>query len=101
MSLLSLRNMDTQDSPWSRSAVGTGLDEPDTEFWETVGSAGAAIGSDTFYDRLLAVLSSLVEADLASLVRYSSFGAPDLIIPREIRTGVAAPYDSGLYAFDP
>jgi len=34
-------------------------------------------------------------------VRYSSFGAPDLIIPREIRDEVAAPYNSGLYAFDP
>ncbi|WP_254018480.1 helix-turn-helix transcriptional regulator [Mesorhizobium escarrei] len=43
----------------------------------------------------------MVEADLLSLVRYSSFGAPDLVIPRQIRTEVAAPYDSGLYAFDP
>jgi DNA-binding CsgD family transcriptional regulator len=75
--------------------------EPDTEFWEAIGIASAAIGSETFYDGLLGVLGSLVEADLVSLVRYSSFGAPDLIIPRDIRAEVAAPYSSGLYAFDP
>ena len=54
-----------------------------------------------FYDRMLEVLAALVETDLLSLVRYSSFGAPDLVIPREIRDEVAAPYNSGLYAFDP
>ena len=74
---------------------------PGCGFWDAIGRASAAIGGETFYDRLLEVLSSLVEADLLSLVRYSSFGAPDLVIPREIRTEVAAPYDSGLYAFDP
>ncbi|UCI10445.1 helix-turn-helix transcriptional regulator [Mesorhizobium sp. B1-1-8] len=70
-------------------------------FCDAIGRASAAIGDETFYDRLLEVLSSLVDTDLLSLVRYSSFGAPDLIIPREIRSEVAAPYDSGLYALDP
>ena len=70
-------------------------------FCDAIGRASASIGDETFYDKLLEVLSSLVEVDLLSLVRYSSFGAPDLIIPREIRSEVAAPYDSGLYALDP
>ncbi|WP_246682880.1 helix-turn-helix transcriptional regulator [Mesorhizobium sp. B2-8-3] len=70
-------------------------------FSTAIGRASAAIGDDVFYDRLLEVIASLVEADAFSLVRYSSSGAPDLIIPREIRSEVAAPYASGLYTLDP
>ena len=70
-------------------------------FCDAIGRASASIGDETFYDRLLEVLGSLVEADLLSLVRYSSFGAPDLIIPRDIRSELAAPYAAGLYALDP
>ncbi|MBZ9813839.1 helix-turn-helix transcriptional regulator [Mesorhizobium sp. CA7] len=70
-------------------------------FCDAIGRASSSIGDENFYDHLLEVLSSLVDSDLLSLVRYSSFGAPDLIIPREIRSEVAAPYDSGLYALDP
>lgn len=106
MSLLSPLSVNNQDSPWSpnvvpANTVETPSRQADVEFWDAIGAASAAIGCETFYDRLLGVLEALVEADLASLVRYSSFGAPDLIIPREIRTEVAAPYSSGLYAFDP
>jgi DNA-binding CsgD family transcriptional regulator len=101
MSLLSPLSVDTQDRPWPQRACETPRGEPDAEFWDAIGAASATIGSETFYDRLLEVLGALVEADLASLVRYSSFGAPDLIIPRDIRAEVAAPYSSGLYAFDP
>lgn len=70
-------------------------------FWEYVGSASAALGTETFYDRLLDVLGALVETDLLALVRYSSFGAPNLVIPREIRAEVKQPYNSGLYELDP
>ncbi|CAN7714257.1 LuxR C-terminal-related transcriptional regulator [Mesorhizobium amorphae] len=70
-------------------------------FCTAIGRASAAIGDEAFYDRLLEVMASLVEADQLSLVRYSSSGAPDLIIPREIRSEVAAPYASGLYTLDP
>jgi DNA-binding CsgD family transcriptional regulator len=101
MSLLSPLGMDAQDRPWSRSAFETPRKVPDAEIWDAIGAASATIGGETFYDRLLEVLGALVEADLLSLMRYSSFGAPDLIIPREIRAEVAAPYSSGLYAFDP
>ena len=80
------------DVPYSMARLG---------FCDAIGRASAAIGDETFYDRLLEVLSSLVEADLLSLVRYSTFGAPNLVIPREIRSDVAAPYDSGLYTLDP
>ncbi|WP_246676908.1 helix-turn-helix transcriptional regulator [Mesorhizobium sp. B2-4-15] len=70
-------------------------------FCTAIGRASAAIGEEDFYDRMLDVMTSLVEADQHSLVRYSNSGAPDLIIPREIRSEVAAPYASGLYALDP
>jgi DNA-binding CsgD family transcriptional regulator len=73
----------------------------DAELWQAIGDASAAIGGEMLYDRLLEILAVLVDTDLVSLVRYSSFGAPDLVIPREIRDEVAAPYNSGLYAFDP
>jgi DNA-binding CsgD family transcriptional regulator len=72
-----------------------------SEFWEYVGSASAALGSEVFYDRLLDVLGALVEADLLAMVRYSSFGAPNLVIPREVRAEVKMPYNSGLYVSDP
>ncbi|WP_457588898.1 response regulator transcription factor [Ensifer canadensis] len=70
-------------------------------FWEYVGSASAALGTEVFYDRLLDVLGALVETDLLALVRYSSFGAPNLVIPREVRAEVEQPYNSGLYELDP
>lgn len=73
----------------------------DTEFWDTAGAAGAAIGSTSFYDLLLEALGCLVQTDLLALVRYSSFGAPDLIIPREHRADVEEPYRAGFYTFDP
>src|SRR5437868_4826020 len=73
----------------------------DIGFWDAAGAASAAIGDESFYDRLLEVLGSLVETDLLALVRYSSFGAPDLIIPREHRAEVEEPYSSGFYTFDP
>ncbi|HYN00219.1 MAG TPA: hypothetical protein VET25_10765, partial [Aestuariivirgaceae bacterium] len=100
MSLFSPLSIDAQDRFWPQSAFETPRREPDTEIWDAIGDASATIGGETFYDRLLDVLGALVEADLLSLVRYSSFGAPDLIIPREIRPEVAVPYNSGLYAFD-
>ena len=70
-------------------------------FWDAVGRASAGIGTEAFYDRLLDVVGALVPADLLALVRYSSFAAPDLIIPRENRPDVEQPYNSGLYALDP
>jgi DNA-binding CsgD family transcriptional regulator len=101
MSLLSQQSMDSQDRLWSKGAFETPTWVSDSEIWEAMGAASASIGSETFYDRLLDVMGALVDADLLSLVRYSSFGAPDLVIPREIRAEVAVPYNSGLYLFDP
>jgi len=101
MSLLSPLSMDAQDLPWSRSAFAAPRKLPTTEIWDAIEAASAALGGGSFYDRLLEVLGAIVEGDLLSLMRYSSFGVPDLIIPRQIRAEVATPYSSGLYAFDP
>jgi DNA-binding CsgD family transcriptional regulator len=101
MNVLSPVSADIQDRAVSLNAFEGPRGMAGTEFWDATERASAAIGGEAFYDRLLEVLTSLVEADLLSLVRYSSFGAPDLVIPRQIRTEVAAPYDSGLYMFDP
>ena len=99
MALLSTLTPDTNVPLWL--PITAARKSADGELWDTIGSASAMIGGEAFYDRLLEVLAALVEADLLSLVRYSTFGAPDLVIPREIRAEVAAPYNSGLYAFDP
>jgi DNA-binding CsgD family transcriptional regulator len=76
-------------------------DVADTSFWDAAGAASATIGGEIFYDRLLEMLGTLVETDLLALMRYSSFGVPDLIIPREIPVEVEVPYSSGFYALDP
>jgi DNA-binding CsgD family transcriptional regulator len=101
MDLLSTRTTNAEAPHWPPSALALPRRSADAEVWEAIGIASAAIGDETFYDRLLEVPAALVESDLLSLVRYSSFGAPNLVIPREIRAEVAAPYNSGLYAFDP
>ncbi len=101
MSLLSTLTTNAKAPLWPPSALDLLRRPADADVWEAIGTASEAIGEETFYDRLLEVPAVLVEADLLSLVRYSSFGAPDLVIPREIRAEVAAPYNSGLYAFDP
>ncbi|MGX8013676.1 helix-turn-helix transcriptional regulator [Mesorhizobium sp. ORM8.1] len=101
MNVLSPVSADPRDRVWSGSAFEMSGVGASSEIWDAIVAAGASIGDEVFYDRLLDVLGALVEGDLLSLVRYSSFGAPDLIIPREISAEVAAPYNSGLYAFDP
>lgn len=101
MILRSPLSTDAHDRPWSWSTFEIPGRSPDTAIWDAIEAASADIGSENFYDRLLEVLGALVEADLLSLVRYSSFGAPDLIIPREIRDELAVPYNAGLYAYDP
>jgi DNA-binding CsgD family transcriptional regulator len=101
MNLLSTWTTDAIAPLWSPGAFDAPPRPANAGLWEAIGAASAAIGGEAFYDRLLEVPAALVESDLLSLVRYSSFGAPDLIIPREIRADVAAPYNSGLYAFDP
>jgi DNA-binding CsgD family transcriptional regulator len=101
MSLLSTLTTNAKAPLWPPSALDGPGRSTEAELWDAIGTASATIGDETFYDRLLEVLAALVDADLLSLVRYSSFGAPDLVIPREIRAEVAAPYNSGLYAFDP
>lgn len=93
--------MAAEDRSLTRSDVGLPHGIANGEFWDVAGAASSAIGEETFYDRLLDVLGALVETDLLSLVRYSSFGAPDLVIPREIKSEVEGPYNSGLYAYDP
>jgi DNA-binding CsgD family transcriptional regulator len=101
MSLFSPLSIDAQDRFWLQSAFETPRREADTEIWDAIGDASAAIGSESFYDRLLDVLGALVEGDLLCLMRYSSFGVPDLISPREICAKVEGPYNSGFYASDP
>lgn len=101
MNLLSTLSTEADAPAWTPSVGHTPPRSADSELWDAIGAASAAIGGETLYDRLLEILAVLVDTDLVSLVRYSSFGAPDLVIPREIRDEVAAPYNAGLYAFDP
>ncbi|MGO4355135.1 LuxR C-terminal-related transcriptional regulator [Rhizobium sp. RAF36] len=92
----------TDIRPGASSAGSDGnADWPSLGLWEAVASATVSVGSGTFYDRLLDILGALVRSDLLALVRYSSFGAPDLIIPRENRIDVEQSYNGGLYKLDP
>jgi DNA-binding CsgD family transcriptional regulator len=101
MDSLSALSGELENSIWRPRNAEQPSPSIDGELWQAIGKASAAIGGELLYDRLLEILAVLVDTDLVSLVRYSSFGAPDLVIPREIRDEVAAPYNSGLYAFDP
>jgi DNA-binding CsgD family transcriptional regulator len=101
MSLLPAPPTEAGTLPWTPVGAEATPRSLDAELWAAIGAASAAIGSASLYDRLLEILAVLVDTDLVSLVRYSSFGAPDLVIPREIRDEVKAPYNAGLYAFDP
>jgi len=101
MNLLSTPNMDGEVPLWSLGGMDPPRRSENAKLWAAIGAASAAIGGDSFYDRLLDVLGALVETDVLSLMRYSSFGVPDLIIPREIRAELAVPYSCDLYAFDP
>ena len=93
--------MDGLDRPSLWSTFDTPPEAASDRFWDAAGAASAAIGGEAFYDRLLDVLGALVDADLLALMRYSSFGAPDLVIPRDVRAEVEVPYNSGSYALDP
>ena len=101
MDHLSALSVELESSVWAPGNAALPQQSVDAELWQAIGNASASIGGELLYDRLLEILAVLVETDLVSLVRYSSFGAPDLVIPRDIRDEVAAPYNSGLYAFDP
>ena len=79
MRLLSTRSTNAKAPLWPPSALDVPHRSADADVWEAIGIASAAIGEETFYDRLLEVPAALVESDLLSLVRYSSFGAPDLV----------------------
>jgi DNA-binding CsgD family transcriptional regulator len=98
---LSLVSMDIQGRPWLENAFETPDRPARTDFWDVIGDASATIGSETFYDRLLEVMGALVETDRLSLMRYSSFGVPDLISPHDVCARVEGPYSCGFYAFDP
>lgn len=101
MSVLSPSSMTTLDSPWSLNAFKAPPSVTKANFWDNIGAVSETIGDETFYDGLLEVLGTLVETDLLCLMRYSSFGVPDLISPREICAKVEGPYNSGFYASDP
>jgi DNA-binding CsgD family transcriptional regulator len=101
MSLLSPLSTDVQDRTWSLNAFKTPRRLAMADFWDVIGAVSATVGDETFYDRLLEVLGTLVETDLLCLMRYSSFGVPDLISPREICANVEGSYSSGFYTSDP
>lgn len=59
------------------------------------------LGQGEFYDRLLDLLGSVAQHDLAALVRYSRSAPPDLILPRIEPTEAMRAYHRQFFAFDP
>jgi DNA-binding CsgD family transcriptional regulator len=60
-----------------------------------------SLGTNDFYDRLLALLGTAAPHDLAALVRYAKSGPPDMILPRVVPTAAMVSYSGHFYAFDP
>lgn len=71
------------------------------EILEATAASVKALGSTTFYDRMLDLIGLLVRHDLAALVRYSRSSVPDLVLPRIEPTQPMRDYVKSYYAFDP
>lgn len=71
------------------------------QWLEHIGRAAGAIGTDTFYERLLDVASALLAHDKSMVVRYSRFSAPQCLTYRSYPDHVIQLWLSGHYRFDP
>src|SRR5262249_5354459 len=73
----------------------------DPAWLAALGAVARAIGSDAFPARLLHLFARLVRPDLAMVVRYARFSAPDFLVCEGLPEHQIEAYRSGLYRFDP
>lgn len=66
-----------------------------------VGEAARAVGTERFYDALLAVYRRLVRHQLVTVVRYKRFSKPDFLFHRDYSDELANAYLDRFYELDP
>src|SRR5262245_2950815 len=79
----------------------TPLRPGDASWLAALGEAARAIGSDAFPARLLHLFARLIRHDMAMVVRYARFSAPDFLVCEGLPEHQIETYRSGLYRFDP
>jgi DNA-binding CsgD family transcriptional regulator len=66
-----------------------------------LGEVARAIGRDEFPARLMRLFGSLIRHDMAMVVRYARFSAPDFLVSDGASAEMIESYRSGWYRFDP
>jgi DNA-binding CsgD family transcriptional regulator len=79
----------------------TPLRPGDAAWLAALGAAARAIGSDAFPARLLHLFARLIRHDMAMVVRYARFSAPDFLVCEGLPDHQVETYRAGLYRFDP
>jgi hypothetical protein len=73
----------------------------DAAWLAALGAAARAIGSDAFPARLLHLFARLIRHDMAMVVRYARFSAPDFLVCEGLPDSQVETYRAGWYRFDP
>jgi DNA-binding CsgD family transcriptional regulator len=73
----------------------------DPAWLELLGETARAIGSDAFPARLLRLFGGLIRHDMAMVVRYARFSAPDFLVSDGASAQMIESYRAGWYRFDP
>jgi DNA-binding CsgD family transcriptional regulator len=73
----------------------------DPAWLESLGEAARAIGSDELPARLMRLFGSLIRHDMAMVVRYARFSAPDFLVSDGAAAAMIESYREGWYRFDP
>jgi DNA-binding CsgD family transcriptional regulator len=73
----------------------------DPAWLAALGETARAIGSDAFPARLLRLFGRLIRHDMAMVVRYARFSAPDFLVSNGASAEMIESYRAGWYRFDP
>src|SRR5215470_314829 len=73
----------------------------DAAWLAALGEAARAIGSDAFPARLLRLFARLIRHDMAMVVRYARFSAPDFLVCEGMSDRQVEIYRAGWYRIDP
>ena len=73
----------------------------DAAWLAALGEVAGAIGSDVFAARLMRLFGRLIRHDMAMVVRYARFSAPDFLVCEGLPDRQIETYRAGLYRFDP
>src|SRR5262245_39192632 len=79
----------------------TPLRPGDASWLAALGETARAIGSDEFSARLLHLFARLIRHDMAMVVRYARFSAPDFLVCEGMPDHQIETYRTGWYRVDP